>query len=787
MEKFQETDSSLEIREKHLTRSKRFVCVLGMPGAGKSTQIAHLQGMLGAESFHVGTFARESGDEEVLLRRDEARSKGELIKGLEADFLKKAGEEFAKGQSYTILDGFPRSKDQLDFLVKYCDERGIGVEILNLSFPADKAEELSFDRQLIRELRKGRPVSEDTEVKMHGKIKRAIAMDMEAIQEAQSLGLPVLDLDALQSKEDITTVIREHFGKSFESMKWEGDILQMVDRAEQELKEEGLVDVEIWPGAGLVYRPFWNGMYGAHMLSMDKDVHMGKPDHILLVLNKLRQISPKTRWSVDDRMNDTRSFYGIESDNLEGAMQTFPLTFRKAGVKSENGKLKVLMSPEVEKDLRNGIIRLDEALLEKIPDDKKEGFIDRAIKRARKTTQEYPGLKIVGVLKEYYENIYGPYIPVPFKKPEIGTFCTGWLAIAQEVARVEKENGVQVTTLHWSPEHITQAEILHMQKVKEFYDETEKEPSAPPVPDRAALPEPLESMRLAKEKLELIEQGVTLDISEEELVLARRARENVPCPEGFHSWFDYCSKELDDDSYREWLLNQRRSRSPVGGKDVDLAQLVDYDKSAQMREILEKKDSKDPTPKAEQGGTEQKVTHLGSPLKYHQETSSRLLETDDMKEFLSRHGLEEESKEIRQIMRMAMFTHDLGKLFNINTPGIHERIGAKLLRKVTPTWCDEKKLKLAEWIVRTHDVFGRLARGITEKKDETAGVQSDSSYIGALDPNTVREYLLESGLPLDVAARIHKKIWEADVNSVSTLRWVLPVADILEELICSQE
>ncbi len=61
--------------------------------------------------------------------------------------------------------------------------------------------------------------------------------------------------------------------------------------------------------------------------------------------------------------------------------------------------------------------------------------------------------------------------------------------------------------------------------------------------------------------------------------------------------------------------------------------------------------------------------------------------------------------------------------------------------------------------------------------------QGKPSYLGALDPEEVRIRLLKSNLPLVNAASLHKAMWKADIGSVASLRWILPVADILESIV----
>jgi hypothetical protein len=169
------------------------------------------------------------------------------------------------------------------------------------------------------------------------------------------------------------------------------------------------------------------------------------------------------------------------------------------------------------------------------------------------------------------------------------------------------------------------------------------------------------------------------------------------------------------------------------------------------------------------------------------------IETDQLDQSLEQAGLDEKQrKQIRCAMRVAMMSHDLGKVYNVNTPGSHEGVGAKLFRRYKPAWIDPETAKLAEWVIRTHDLFGRLARGVTEKEgrritDPDFDVTAMTTYKGGLDPEAVREELLESGLPLPVAAAIHKAVWRSDVSSVSSLRWILPVADTLERLVLAEE
>jgi hypothetical protein len=106
----------------------------------------------------------------------------------------------------------------------------------------------------------------------------------------------------------------------------------------------------------------------------------------------------------------------------------------------------------------------------------------------------------------------------------------------------------------------------------------------------------------------------------------------------------------------------------------------------------------------------------------------------------------ESIKEIRTALRMATLFHDCGKLLDIYTPGAHENIGGNLWNNLKPNWINETTASWIRWLIITHDLFGRLARGISEKIDQSIfdddlDVGARPSYQGALDPDEVRERL----------------------------------------------
>lgn len=91
-------------------------------------------------------------------------------------------------------------------------------------------------------------------------------------------------------------------------------------------------------------------------------------------------------------------------------------------------------------------------------------------------------------------------------------------------------------------------------------------------------------------------------------------------------------------------------------------------------------------------------------------------------------------------------------------------------------------------MIRLHDVFGRVSRGLCEKEDTKIGnsdfdVTARPSYTGALDPQIARDEIAKLGLPFETSVAMVKAVWSADVGSVASLRWILPVADKIEDLI----
>lgn len=709
---------------------KQVLCFIGLPGAGKTTQIMQVKKVTGAEVVHAGKTAKKQG-----VPHEEARSKGKLIEGVN-DLVLNEVADFEL--PCVILDGFPRSTEQTNTLLTRAKQENWNLSFIYFSFTPGNEVQKSFERQYDRD--SVEKPDQDHTMRILGKIKRSIQDDLSAAKELQNRDIPIHIINAEGDKEEITQELYEILGLDYESLEWETETLQIAAEAAKEL------GIEAWPGAGLLYRPFWNGRFGPAQESTDKDIHVASQKDAQALLKKLQEKAPHIRWSVDNRMQDTKEFYGIESPDLQTAMQTFPLTFREGGVRFQNGKLDVLMTEQAERDIRRGILRIDEELLERVPPEWRDKIIDRSLGRAIKMIDEYPGLRMEGRLKELYQEKYGSY------KPSLIT--VDWVRIQDKVW--EQEHGGRQA---WLAENFTESDKEYCELIRQHYLKADKKPTAPSRPNFSPLPEPLETYRKIKQDTEL---GLIDPTSAEAQI-----PDTITPPEGYYSWMHFMATSQSDGPFKEWFLNQVRSRKPISGKDPDVLKAIQLTKENKPKH------------------GEQKATHMGFPL--HKHTQEAVLQTST--DWLDDTSFTQEEKtRFRTCIRMAMLYHDHGKLHNVHTPGSHEGIGAKIWESNAPSWMTPEDISLTKWMIQTHDIFGRLARGITEKKDTSLDDQnydptSEPSYQGALDPVSVREYLKQSGLSLNIATQLHYEVWRSDVKSVSALRWILPVSDYLKDMI----
>ena len=97
-------------------------------------------------------------------------------------------------------------------------------------------------------------------------------------------------------------------------------------------------------------------------------------------------------------------------------------------------------------------------------------------------------------------------------------------------------------------------------------------------------------------------------------------------------------------------------------------------------------------------------------------------------------------------------------------------------------WIPDHAKRLIEWVVRNHDLFGRLCRAVGEKQNASFGDKNFSPtsiprYRGALGTLDALARIKELQLCSQTQAiRVARLVWEADAGSVPTLRWALPQA-----------
>lgn len=192
----------------------------------------------------------------------------------------------------------------------------------------------------------------------------------------------------------------------------------------------------------------------------------------------------------------------------------------------------------------------------------------------------------------------------------------------------------------------------------------------------------------------------------------------------------------DDPQFREWLIDQTQVR--VRRLPAD----------AFLHEAL-----------ALQCG-DQKTTHQGWETYQHAIMTMLVLETDHL------------DPADRRALRVAALLHDIGKVYNVWTPGCHALVGAKLWQQHKPSWLTDAEVRTVTFLIRTHDLLGLMDRAIVNPE-----------YRGGLSPSKIRQEMSNFDRSASESLKLMSTMYQADVSSVAALRWLLPLTPLLESLI----
>lgn len=515
---------------------------------------------------------------------------------------------------------------------------------------------------------------------------------------------------------------------------WDNTTLRALMEGSQAL------GLEAWGVCGLFYRPYLNLRFGPPQLSTDADVAVRSAEEAVALDAWLQKNHPWRRWSV---CADTPEDYPYGRRGI---------TLRLGAVRmvSPSGYLEVVVHDELVLDhLHRGVLALNESVQEAYGTE--EQFLRSAVRRARKLVREYPGLTLEGRLTDAYASAHGKHVP----QAGLGAF-----AALHKRVQTHEAGTMRVVPTKWQ---LSASQLSEANEVVRHYRMANRHAMPVPPVAPALLPEALEAQRTAKHFAELrgLPEPASVDL--------------VP-PVGFASWLHYMSYEVEDASWREWLLNQSRARQPFGGKDAYLASILDYSLYAGKRGV--------------KFVGEQQVTHGGWELNQHLVAVALQLSTDGLvKELTARSWDEAQVREVRAGMRLGALVHDTGKLVDVYTPGSHGGASATLWSDTAPEWVGAEAKGVAMFSCIGHDYFGRLARAITEKvscalETEAFDPAAPTSYRGAVTAEQIAQRMMRLG-PSDhlVGLRILRLVWEADAGSVQSLRWLLPIAELMERLV----
>ncbi|MCI5066461.1 hypothetical protein MRY87_12120 [bacterium] len=751
------------VRDRSQEEPKLTIAFFGFPGTGKSTQGEHLCRFLKTRPFHLGRFSKSIElPEDERARVNEQRQRGQVVTGLTERFLETAENSTS---SIHFFDGFPRSSEDAEKLLEFVASTGSSLRVFYLHFPDGECVRRSLISQIARHrsLHGGAEPSPDEIARYFRKIERTIEHDLAALGKLSREGVAIHRIPSGVDRDNGEALVS---GRIHEQL---GDDLHRIHLLEEPLQqiEECLRELSIpqaTASCGLFYRTFFNGQYGPPRLPIDLHVGVRTQDEATRLQSHFREKFPSVRFKARPIAHllelQLEMSEGTIPADPEQAQLVGPCVWLQGGILLEEGKRTFIGTESAFHCLRAGILQVDEELLGTLPEDKAQQLLSQAAKRALALREEYPALKLQGALEQRCAELLGESLRTPSR------LLTGDWA-GQAVREAEARRGGKSL---WST-GITADELPQATEVQQLLRTLPHFTEPIPIPPQCSLPGVLAALQEQKRRCkDALEEHQTDQIP--------AYRQPIEPPRGEQSWSGYLARTASDGEWREWLLNQTKSKHPFGGSDEWLTRVLHLEQE-ELAAFAQ-------STTANRAG-QQKPTHQGTPLRLHLLWTGILLETDHLMPVLTEAGFSESDRhEIRMGLRAGTLAHDIGKVANeasIDTPGVHEVLGLRVWPEIKPEWLGDQGDAIARWCIEHHDIFGRLARGLSEKETDNAPPTAPSTYRGAMDPTACRAAIRALPLPPKIALELAKAVWVADVGSVQSLRWLLPAAEPLKKLV----
>ena len=173
------------------------IILMGMPGSGKGTQGKMIADAFGFQYVSTGEMLRHYATHDQIARMN----RGELLNDQEIITMMEAVFGTAKDPNMILLDGFPRSVPQAEWLLEQIKDDGFAI---------DHVFHLVVSQEVVRGRLQRRGRDDDTEESMGHRFEFYSSITLPILDYFKSQGVPVYDIDAAKTPPEVHEEIKPY-------------------------------------------------------------------------------------------------------------------------------------------------------------------------------------------------------------------------------------------------------------------------------------------------------------------------------------------------------------------------------------------------------------------------------------------------------------------------------------------------------------------------------------------------------------------------------------------------